>query len=135
MLEITINKSRSSALFSRKSTLRKKLKNLDNVFIGKGNLAGKGVYASRDFKKDEIVIHYSLKSLTRDQFENLPESEKMFTHEHRGIIMLYSEPERYVNHSFTGNVYQDLVKQCDIALRDIEKGEVITGDATKDDFS
>ena len=104
-----------------------------DVIIDKGNLAGKGVYANRDFKKGEVVIKYNLKPLTEEEFENLPEPEKMFTHTHWGTIMLYSEPERYVNHSFNGNVYQDLVNQCDIALRDIKKGEVITCDATKDD--
>lgn len=108
---------------------------MNNVVIGKGNLAGKGVYANRDFKKGEVVIKYLLKPLTAEEFEALPESEKMFTHTHRGQIYLYSEPERYVNHSLDGNVYPDLKQQCDIALRDIKKGEAITGDATKDDIS
>lgn len=105
-----------------------------NIVIGKGNLAGKGVYANRDFKKEEVVIQYQLKPLTKEEYTLLPESEKMFTHTHRGQIYLYSEPERYVNHSDNPNTYQDLVKQCDIALRDIEKGEMITTDATKDDI-
>jgi len=106
-----------------------------DVIIGKGNLAGKGVYANRDFKKGEVVIKYNLKPLTEEEFESLPESEKMFTHIHWGQINLYSEPERYVNHSDNPNTYQDLVKQCDIALRDIKKGEEITSDATKDDIA
>ena len=108
---------------------------MNDVIVGKGNLAGKGVYANRDFKKDEVVIKYNLKPLTEEEFERLPKSEKMFTHSHWGQINLYSEPERYVNHSFEGNIYPDLVKQCDTALRDIKKGEAITGDATKDDIS
>ena len=106
-----------------------------DVIIGKGNLAGKGVYANRDFKKGEVVIKYNLKPLTEKEFENLPESEKMFTHTHWGTINLYSEPERYVNHSDNPNTYQDLINQCDIALRDIKKGEEITSDATKDDVA
>ena len=106
-----------------------------DVVIGKGNLAGKGVYDNRDFKKGEVVIKYNLKPLTEKEFENLPESEKMFTHTHWGTIHLYSEPERYVNHSDNPNIYQDLINQCDIALRDIKKGEEITGDATKDDVA
>lgn len=104
-----------------------------DIIIGQGDLAGKGVYANRDFKKGEIVVKYKLKKLTKEQYENLPEEEKMFTHTHWGTIYLYSEPERYVNHSDTPNTYQDLIKQCDIALKDIKKGEMITGDATKDD--
>ena len=106
---------------------------MSDLIIGKGNLAGKGVYANRDFKKDEIVIRYNLRRLTDEEYKNLPKSEKMFTHKHMGIVHLYSEPERYVNHSVTPNTYQDLVKNCDIALRSIQKGEPITTDATKDD--
>lgn len=106
-----------------------------DIIIGTGNLAGKGVYANKDFKADEIVIQYHLKPLTEEEYEKLPETEKMFTHSHWGVIQLYSEPERYVNHSDTPNTYQDLIKKCDIALRDIKKGEMITGDATKDDIA
>lgn len=106
---------------------------MNDVVIGKGNLAGKGVYANRNFKKGEIVIKYNLKPLTKEEYKKLPKSEKMFTHTHWGQINLYSEPERYVNHSPTPNTFQDLVKKCDIALRDIKKGESITTDATKDD--
>lgn len=106
-----------------------------DVIIGTGNLDGKGVYANRDFKKGEVVIKYHLHQLTEEQYENLSKKEKMFTHSHWGIINLYSEPERYVNHSDTPNTYQDLVNKCDVALKDIKKGEMITGDSTKDDVA
>lgn len=106
-----------------------------DVLIGKGNLAGKGVYADRNFGEGEVVIQYHLKPLTKEEYEGLPESEKMFTHSHWGQIYLYGEPERYVNHSGSPNTYPDLRKQCDIAFRDIRKGEAITTDATKDDIS
>jgi catechol 2,3-dioxygenase-like lactoylglutathione lyase family enzyme len=105
-----------------------------SVRIGKGKLAGKGVYANRDFKRGEVVIKYHLKPISKAQYSKLPESEKMFTHTHWGQTYLYSEPERYVNHNKANpNVYQDLFQQCDVALRDIKKGEAVTGDATKDD--
>ena len=107
---------------------------MSDITIGKGNLAGKGVYAARDFKKDEVVIKYNLKPITKQEFENLPQSEKEFVHTHRGVIHLYSEPERYVNHSENPNTYQDLTRKCDMALRDIKKGEAITTNATKDDI-
>ena len=102
--------------------------------LKKGNLAGRGVYADRNFKTGEVVIAYHLKSLTQQDFESLPESEKMFVHTHHGIRHLYSEPERYVNHSPDPNTRQDLEKKQDIAIRDIVKGEMITTDATKDDI-
>lgn len=103
--------------------------------IGKGKLAGKGVWAARNFKKGEIVIKYQLRSLTPEEYKNLPRSEKMFTHKHWGTIHLYSEPERYVNHSKEPNTYQDLIKKADVALSDIKEGEMITTDATKDNIS
>lgn len=108
---------------------------MNNLIIGKGKLVGKGVYASRDFKKGEIVSKYNLKQLTKDEYKRLPKSEKMFTHTHWGQIYLYLEPDRYVNHSKAPNTYQDLANKCDIALRDIKKGEMITCDATKDNIS
>lgn len=106
---------------------------MNNVFIGKGKLDGKGVYAARDFKKGEVVIRYSLIPLTREEYENLPASEKEFTHSYRGQIFLYQEPERYVNHSDMPNTIQDHIQKADIALCNIKRGEMITTDAVKDD--
>ena len=57
----------------------------------------------------------------------------MFTHKHWGQIHLYSEPERYVNHSDDSNTIPDLKGWTDVAARDIKKGEMITTDATKDE--
>lgn len=107
--------------------------NMSDVILGVGNLAGKGVYAARDFRKGEIVIRYALKKLTQLEFDNLPEDEKEFTHTNKGAMYLYSVPERYVNHSDDPNTYQDHGRKCDVALRDIKNGEMITTDATKDD--
>ncbi len=106
----------------------------NNVILGKGQLDGKGVYANRDFMTGEIVIEYHLKKLTLQQFNELPKSEKKFTHRHWGVIYLYSEPERYVNHATNPNTYQDHLNKCDIALRAIKKGELITTNASKDDI-
>jgi hypothetical protein len=106
---------------------------MSDVIIGKGNLAGKGIYANRDFKKGEIVIKYNLRPLTKEEYKLLPRSEKIFTHKQNGIIHLYSEPERYVNHSIPPNTYQDFELNADVALKNIKKGELITTDATKDD--
>ena len=93
---------------------------INAVVVGEGNLEGKGIYANRDFDKGEVVVQYSLKPLSKEEYENLSKDEKMFTHTHRGQIYLYSEPERFVNHSENPNTYQDLEKQQDIALKDIK---------------
>ena len=108
---------------------------MKDLIIGKGNLNGKGVYANRDFNKGEIIIKYNLKPITEQELKYLSVNEKQFTHSHWGIIYLYSKPERYVNHSENPNSYQDLTNKCDVALRKIKKGEMITTDSTKDDIS
>jgi len=108
---------------------------MNDVYIGKGKLSGKGVYAARDFKAGEVVIQYHLQALSKDEYKKLSRGERQFTHSHWGTIYLYAEPERYVNHSNNPNTYQDLLKKQDIALRNIKKDEEITGDATKDDIS
>lgn len=107
---------------------------MSGLIIGKGKLADKGVYANRDFKKGEIVTKYNLKPISKEEYKSLPRSEKRFAHTHWGQIYLYLEPDRYVNHSKTPNTYQDLKNKCDIASRDIKKGEMITTDAAKDNI-
>jgi len=111
---------------------------MNNIIIGESEVGqfdnGKGVFAARVFKKGEIVIKYSLTPLTEKEFENLLDGEKTFTHEHNGKIYLYSIPERYVNHTSNPNTLPDLKNGCDIAIRDIKKGEEITTDSSKSDI-
>lgn len=103
---------------------------MNDVVIGIGKLAGKGVYASRDFEAGELVMKYNLQELPQEEFNNLPLGEQMFTHSFWGKIYLYPEPARYVNHSPKPNTRQDLKKMCDYAIRPIKKGEMITTNAT-----
>jgi len=110
------------------------MKKINSVIVGKGNLVGKGIYANRNFKKGQVVIQYHLKPLTEKEYDDLPQKERMFVHKHKGQIYLYSEPERYVNHSNTPNTYQDLDKKQDVALKEIKKGEMLTTNAKKDDI-
>lgn len=106
---------------------------MNDVYIGNGELQGKGVYAARNFKQGEVVIQYELTPLTLSEYKALAESEQMFTHTVNGQILLYPEPARYVNHTETPNVYNDHVKSADIALRDITAGELITVYSVDDD--
>ena len=105
------------------------------VTLGTGNLSGKGVYAAREFCAGEIVIKYNLKALTDEEYASLAGSERCFTHLHDGTWYLYSEPERYVNCAPNPNTCQDLVRECDFALRDIHAGESITTDPKRDDVA
>ena len=102
---------------------------MDDVYIGKGKLAGKGVYAARNFEVGEIVKYYNLTPLTQEDFDNLPEREKMFVHSFWNQMYLFPEPSRYTNHSANPNTKSDLKKMCDMAIRPIKKGEMITTNA------
>ena len=106
----------------------------NNVSIGTGNLAGKGLYAARDFSMGEVVVAYHLTPLREEQFDCLSESEKMFTHVQHGTIYLYGEPERYMNHSDSPNTLPDHTLHADVAIRPIKKNEMVTTDSRKDDI-
>lgn len=96
-----------------------------DVVVGEGILAGKGVYAARDFEQGELVVPYDLTELSQQEFDALPESEREWTHSFYGKIYLFSEPSRYVNHSDDPTTYPEEGKG-DVALRPIKKGEPIT---------
>jgi ketosteroid isomerase-like protein len=97
---------------------------MSDVIIGKGKLAGKGIYASRDFKKGEMVVPFHLKELSQQEFDTLPEGEWEWTHSFNAKIYLFPVPERYVNHDDNPSTLP--TPEGDIALRDIKKGEAIT---------
>ena len=105
---------------------------MDSVVVKKSKIHSKGVFANRDFKKGEVVIKYNLKPLTRQEFDNLPESEKHFTSKEGDKYWLFSPPERYVNHSCEPNTNPNIKEKFDFAIRDIKKGEEILADYTKD---
>ena len=101
---------------------------MSDVTIGKGNLAGKGVYAARDFEQGELVVPYNLTELTQAEFGALPVSEREWKHSFWGMIFLFPEPARYVNNAENPSTFPDLDKMGDFALRPIKKGEAITID-------
>lgn len=96
------------------------------VTIGAGKLAGKGVYAARDFKKGELVVPYDVTELTQAEFDALPDGEWEWTHTFYGRIYHFPEPARYVNHDDTPSTFPDSKRMGNYALRDIKTGEAIT---------
>lgn len=97
--------------------------------IGPGRIAGKAVYAGRDFRPGEVVIKYNWRELSARQWLDLPPADRQFVHSFWGRIQLFGIPERYVNHSDQPNTEQDLNQLADRAIRPIESGEEITTDA------
>lgn len=105
---------------------------MDDVYIGKGRLASKGVYAARDFAPGEAVKHYNLQELSQAEFDALPASDQIFVHSFWGKMYLFPEPSRYTNHSADPNTQSNLKDMCDYAVRPIKKGEMITTNATEE---
>ncbi len=105
---------------------------MNAVIIGKGKLAGKGVYANRDFNKGELVLSWDTRELTKEEFDELPKDEHKFVHSFWGKMCIFPEPSRYTNHSATPNTKADFEKMCDYALKPIRKGEMITTDSAQE---
>ncbi|MBP7837459.1 hypothetical protein KA021_02035 [Candidatus Saccharibacteria bacterium] len=99
---------------------------MSDVVIGKGKLFGKGVYATRNFQPGEVVKYYNLKKLNQDDLKGLPKSEYEFIHSFWGEMYLFPEPSRYTNHSPNPNTYPDYSRMCDIAIKTIKKGDMVT---------
>jgi len=101
-----------------------------DVYIGKGKLAGKGIYAARDYKQGELVKNWDLKELSQTEYDALPKNERMFVHSFWGKMYLFPEPSRYTNHSAHPTTESDFNKMCDYAVGPIKKGEMITVNAS-----
>ncbi|HLC36587.1 MAG TPA: SET domain-containing protein-lysine N-methyltransferase [archaeon] len=97
----------------------------NDLAVKKSKIEGKGVFADRDFKKGEIIIKWNIShQLAPEEAKKLPESEKRFLVYFREKNILMQAPAKYVNHSCNANTYAE--NFCDIAKRDIRKGEEIT---------
>lgn len=105
---------------------------MDDVVLGVGKLAGRGVYAARDFAAGEVVMSFRLQPLDADQYSVLPDGEDIFVHSYGGRRFLYPAPARFVNHADDPSCVQDFDRSCHIALRPIAEGEPVTIDATQE---
>lgn len=103
---------------------------MPDIIIKNSKIHGKGVFANKNFKKGEVVVKYINKKLTQEEYNNLSEKEKHYTFFVDETWFLSLPPARYVNHSCNSNT--NPIGKCDIAIRDIKKGEEITGDYRKD---
>ncbi len=105
-----------------------------DVIVRKSKIDGLGVFASRDFKKGEIVIPWDVShQLTTVEVKNLPKEKKRYIANLDGKNILMQSPANYVNHSCDANTHAD--NFCDIAKRDIKKGEEITSNYSKTEIS
>lgn len=98
-----------------------------DLLVKKSKIHERGVFAARDFKKEEVVIDWSdAPILTLEEAAKLPESEKRYVFYDGEKCRLNHPPARFVNHSCNPNTR--VINYRDVAIRDIKKGEEITGD-------
>ncbi len=93
--------------------------------VKKSKIEGKGLFAARDFKEGEIVTRWhTSKQLTNAELNLLSDEAKRHVICYQGKNIVMGSPERYVNHSCSANTHAD--DFCDVANRNIKKGEEIT---------
>jgi SET domain-containing protein len=98
-----------------------------DVIVKESEIHEKGIFASRNFKKGEIVLRWDVShELTKEEVDSISEAEKRYITFFDGKYVLMHSPERFVNHSCNANTYAD--NFCDVAKRDIRQGEEITAD-------
>jgi SET domain-containing protein len=106
---------------------------MGDIVVKESKIQGKGVFASRNFKKGEIVMKWDIsRQLTKSEVDKLSENEKRYVAYVDRKYILMQPPARYVNHSCDANTYAE--NFCDIAKRDIKKGEEITGNYAEEDI-
>ena len=106
--------------------------NMADIVIKKSKIEGKGVFAARNFKKGETVIKWDIShQLTPQEVKRLPKKKKKYVAYINEKYILMQPPAKYVNHSCDANTYANHF--CDIAKRNIKKGEEITGDYSEDE--
>jgi uncharacterized protein len=90
-------------------------------------IQGKGLFATQKIYKDEIVVSWHPKVLSKEEASKLPPDEQKHYLYPDGHNMLWMQPpERYMNHSCEANT--KVSGKSDVASLDIQIGEEITSD-------
>ena len=101
--------------------------NTDEVMVKNSKIEGKGVFALRNFKKGEVILHWDAsKTLLKEVSDKMSQNDKKYISFLGGKYIIMQAPEKYVNHSCEPNTTAK--NFCDIAIRDIKKEEEITAD-------
>lgn len=144
------NSEESSGLYLKqfvysKATQYRKLKTewKTNVFLGRSNIQGLGLFANKDMEAGSMVIEY-IGSIIRNEVAN--RREQIYEKQNRGVYMFRIDsdavidatmaggPARYINHSCMPNCVAEVVtfekeqKIIIISNRKVEKGEELTYD-------
>lgn len=105
---------------------------MSDIIIKDSKIHGKGIFANREFKKGEIVIKYDTSdTISEEELKKVPDNKKENVGVSKdGKLFFQKAPAKYVNHSCDANTTSE--DDCDVAIRDIKKGEEITSDYSKD---
>ena len=105
--------------------------NTDKVEVKDSNIEGKGVFALRDFKKGEEILCWDISNvISKEKVDKMSTKEERYVSFINGVYVVMQSPEKYVNHSCDSNT--KIENFSDIAIKDIKKGEEITGDYGED---
>jgi len=97
-----------------------------DIVVEKSKINKKGVFALHDFKKGEVVLKWNPNVITKAAVGQLPARQRAYVLHSGRKYFLMQAPEKFVNHSCESNT---LPKNfCDVARRNIKKGEEITSD-------
>jgi SET domain-containing protein len=103
---------------------------IQEIVVKKSKISGLGIFAGRDFKKEQVVIKWSShRELSKEDIESMPKEDKEHVSFFDGKYVLVP-PDGWVNHSCDPNVR--LADFCYFAERAIKKGEEITTDYRKE---
>jgi SET domain-containing protein len=95
-----------------------------------GGKKGKGVFATKNFKKGAAILKWKPKVLNAVNVKNLSKKQKHFIFKtSKTKFLLMRAPEKYVNHSCSPNT--KATHNADVAIKNIKKGEEITSDYGK----
>ncbi|MFH1145865.1 MAG: SET domain-containing protein-lysine N-methyltransferase [bacterium] len=105
---------------------------MSDFIIKKSKIHGKGVFASRNFKKGEVVIKWDLSNtIKKKDIKKLPKNIRKNVYFYKGkYIIPISSPGKYLNHSCDANTFAK--NSRDIARRNIKKNEEITIDMSNE---
>mgnify|MGYP001232470365 FL=1 len=102
----------------------------NNVEVKNSQKQGNGVFACRDFLKDDFVLAIDDSHIVTDESKLTKEQYESHCDYLADKVVLMQEPEVYINHSCDPNVYvktEGGIRNV-YALRDIKEGEEITYD-------
>ena|SRR3989338_8136285 len=107
---------------------------MSKVVVKKAGKKGKGLFATKDFRKGEFILRVDLTKLKEHkckECKNTPDDEAHIDYVGRGKYIITYHPYSYINHSCNPNVivkHETIARSSFFAMNNIKKGEELTYD-------